>query len=53
MSGDVLARGGKSATFGPAKAVSQKKWDEIWKEIDASDKKAEKDSGKNEKLNGK
>lgn len=36
--GDALARGAKSATFGPAK-VSQKKWDSIWadepKEFDA------------------
>ena len=52
MAGDSLARGARSATFGPAK-VSQKKWDEIWKEADDSVKKAEEDSGKNEKLNGK
>jgi hypothetical protein len=31
MAGDTLARGGKSATFGPAK-VSQDKWDKIWEE---------------------
>ena len=53
MAGDSLARGARSATFGPAKSVSQKKWDSIWEEADASDKKAEEDSGKNEKLNGK
>lgn len=29
MSGDRLARGARSATFGPAK-VSQAKWDKIW-----------------------
>lgn len=29
MSGDTLARGGKSATFGPPK-VTQEKWDKIW-----------------------
>lgn len=29
MSGDTLARGGRSAMFGPPK-VSQKKWDDIW-----------------------
>ena len=32
MAGDSLARGARSATFGPAKSVSQKKWDEIWAE---------------------
>jgi len=31
MPGDTLARGGKSATFGPPK-VSQEKWDEIFGE---------------------
>jgi hypothetical protein len=31
MQGDKLASGGKSATFGPP-AVTQKKWDAIWKE---------------------
>ena len=31
MRGDVLASGGRSATFGPAK-VSQDKWDAIFKE---------------------
>jgi len=34
--GDVLARGGRSATFPPAK-VSQEKWNAIW----ADDKPAE------------
>jgi hypothetical protein len=29
MVGDRLARGAKSATFGPAK-ISQSKWDAIW-----------------------
>lgn len=29
MNGDTLARGAKSATFGPAK-VSQAKWDSIF-----------------------
>ena len=29
MAGDSLARGARSATFGPAK-VSQKKWDAIF-----------------------
>jgi hypothetical protein len=27
--GDALARGARSATFGPAK-ISQSKWDSIW-----------------------
>lgn len=31
MIGDTLARGGRSATFPPAK-VSQQRWDEIWSE---------------------
>lgn len=31
MSGDVLARGARSATFGPPK-VSQEKWNKIWAE---------------------
>lgn len=39
MSGDVLARGGRSATFGPTKNISQSKWDEIW-----ADEPKEKDS---------
>lgn len=29
MSGDVLAKGGKKAIFGPAQ-VTAKKWREIW-----------------------
>lgn len=29
MAGDTLARGAKSATFGPPK-VSQERWDAIW-----------------------
>jgi hypothetical protein len=29
MAGDTLARGGKSAVFGPAK-VSQEKWDAVF-----------------------
>jgi hypothetical protein len=29
MRGDALARGARSATFGPAK-ISQAKWDAIW-----------------------
>jgi hypothetical protein len=29
--GDVLAKGGKSATFGPPK-VSQERWNAIWAE---------------------
>lgn len=33
MAGDILARGGRSATFGPPK-VSQKRWEEIWTEDD-------------------
>lgn len=32
--GDRLARGWPSATFGPAKDVSQKKWDEAFEEFD-------------------
>ena len=38
--GDVLASGGRTATFGPAR-VSQKKWDEIW--ADDVAKEAEKE----------
>lgn len=30
MAGDSLARGAKSATFGPTKSISQIKWDAIW-----------------------
>ena len=30
MAGDSLARGAKSATFGPTKNVSQAKWDAIF-----------------------
>jgi hypothetical protein len=29
--GDQLARGAKSATFGPPANISQAKWDAIWK----------------------
>lgn len=39
--GDVLARGGKSAVFGPAK-VSQEKWDAIFGETTIVDKKETK-----------
>jgi hypothetical protein len=28
--GDVLARGAKSATFSPAKGISQARWDAMW-----------------------
>lgn len=31
MAGDTLARGARSAKFGPAR-VSQEKWDSIWAE---------------------
>jgi hypothetical protein len=31
MAGDNLARGAKSAMFGPPK-ISQEKWDKIWAE---------------------
>lgn len=37
MPGDSLARGAKSATFGPAAKISQERWDAIW----AEDKKSE------------
>lgn len=39
--GDTLARGGKSATFGPAK-VSQEKWDAIFNDMTIVDKKETK-----------
>ena len=39
MAGDVLARGGRSATFGPATNISQAKWDSLW-----ADEPEEKDS---------
>jgi hypothetical protein len=31
MAGDTLARGGKSATFGPPAKVTAERWLEIWK----------------------
>jgi hypothetical protein len=34
MAGDSLARGAKSATFGPAKSVSQDKWDAAFEDFD-------------------
>lgn len=37
MAGDILARGAKSATFGPAK-ISQAKWDAIWADESKEDK---------------
>lgn len=37
MDGDTLARGGKTATFGPAK-VSQEAWDRIWADEDEESK---------------
>lgn len=39
MAGDSLARGAKSATFGPPK-ISQERWDAIWAD-DSSTKKTE------------
>ena len=30
MSKDILARGGKSATFLPNTSITQEKWDAIW-----------------------
>jgi len=51
MNGDALARGARSATFGPAEKVSQEKWDAIWAD-DADDVEVIKDKEpKNE--NGK
>lgn len=49
MVGDILARGAKSATFGPAK-VSQAKWDAIWAEkpIEKS-KESEKPTSESDK----
>jgi hypothetical protein len=32
MPGDALARGARSATFGPAAKITQEKWDAIWAE---------------------
>ncbi len=37
MAGDTLARGGRSATFGPPK-VSQDKWDEAFKDVKVKEK---------------
>lgn len=31
MSKDILARGGRSATFLPATKITQAKWDAMWK----------------------
>lgn len=42
--GDVLARGAKSATFGPAK-VSQAKWDEIFNSAETVDPVKEATAG--------
>lgn len=56
MAGDILARGGKSATFGPATGVSQTTWDSIWAE-DEFDKNGppnvKEDFKKAIKINGK
>jgi hypothetical protein len=46
--GDVLARGGRSAQFGGPSNVSQKTWDDIWKdyepEIEYEKKKEDEES---------
>jgi hypothetical protein len=34
MSGDALARGARSATFGPPKGVTQSKWDVAFEDFD-------------------
>jgi len=52
MSGDTLARGAKSAIFGPARNISQERWNEIWEEQAKVIKDIKSASGKNEKLNG-
>ena len=35
--GDQLARGAKSATFGPPANISQARWDAIWADEKAAD----------------
>lgn len=50
MAGDSLARGAKSATFGPAAKISQAKWDAIWADEDAAVREAESQSGKDERV---
>ena len=48
MTGDRLARGARSATFGPAK-VSQANWDKIWEpEKPAVVEKTENDTDRND-----
>ena len=41
MSKDVLARGGRSATFLPATKVTQAKWDAMWECDHVTEKQAE------------
>ena len=53
--GDILARGGKRSTFGPAH-VSQAQWDEIWKpekpvEVTASPEPDAEQERENQKQN--
>ena len=45
MAGDALARGAKSATFGPAK-VSQAKWDAIWEDEPTAKQEKSKEAEK-------
>ena len=49
--GDQLARGAKSATFGPAAKISQAKWDAIFGTDEPQEPK--KKSKEIEKSNGK
>jgi hypothetical protein len=46
--GDQLARGAKSATFGPPANISQARWDAIWADESNSVRKVELQTGQNE-----
>lgn len=44
--GDQLARGARSAVFGPARGISQAKWESIWE----AEKEVVEQSGKDEPI---
>ena len=49
MAGDILARGARSATFGPAK-ISQEKWDAIWADEPKAESKPQATEQKEESV---
>lgn len=52
MSGDALARGARSATFGPAQ-VTQEKWDAVWSDDGGNTEEPKNEENRSDKNTSK